>query len=68
MTTDFPAAQEFVDNGVNGFITPIEQIGNVIFDLLSHPNKYQAAKESISHYEYNNAIVKEQFKSLLNNV
>ena len=68
VTTDFPAAQEFVDNGVNGFITPIEQIGNVIFDLLSHPNKYQAAKESISHYEYNNAIVKEQFKSLLNNV
>lgn len=68
VTADFPAAQEFVDNRVDGFITPISQIGNVIFDLLAHPDKYQEAKENISNYEYNNSIVKEQFSALIGSI
>ncbi len=67
VTTDFPAAFEFVNNGVDGVISPISNLEQTIYEILSNHIKYQELKNKLKEYSYNNNIAKNQFIELLNN-
>ena len=57
VTTDFGSAHEFVTDGVDGYIRPIEKIPDVISDICLDLGKYQNLhKNSVPKYIVNNEI------------
>lgn len=64
ITTDFPAASEFVEHGVNGYITSIDNLANEIYSLLTGEGNYQKAKKDVAEFEYDNKLIKSQFAGL----
>ena len=66
VTTDFGSAHEFVTDGVDGYIRPIEKIPDVISDICLDLGKYQNLhKNSVPKYIVNNEI-KLKLISILN--
>lgn len=65
VTTDFPAALEFVEHGKNGYISSIDGIADEIYRIASDSLCYREAKNAVSKYEYSNEIIKSQFSGLL---
>lgn len=65
VTTDFPAASEFVENGKNGFISSIDGIADVIFRIVCDASLFKESQVAISKYTYDNGIIKKQFSNLL---
>lgn len=66
VTTDFPAASEFVEHGVNGCIATIDNVVNEIYSLFAGEGKYQKAKKDVAEFEYDNRLIKLQLAGLLN--
>lgn len=65
VTTDFPAAMEFVKHGENGYISPIDDIAETIYQILSNEELYKNAKQQVADYEYDNGLILSQFDNLL---
>jgi len=62
---DFSSASEFIDDGVNGYIIPIDQIANTIEMLIKDKQVFQKLKENISGFVYENELILKQIYSLL---
>ena len=65
ITTDFPAAKEFVDHGVNGLISPIERMCETIEEICKNGALYDQLKLNIKNYQYNNDMIVQQIESLI---
>ena len=66
VTTDFGSANEFVTNGIDGFVCPIADIADVISDVCLNIDLYKSIREkSGTRYIVNNTIRK-QLLSILN--
>jgi glycosyltransferase involved in cell wall biosynthesis len=65
VAADFPSAVEFVDNGKNGIITPIDEMAEHLIRIVKDGDFYQMLKNGISTFEYNNGEIKEKIKSIL---
>lgn len=64
-TTNFGSASEFVENDVNGAISPIEDIDKPISLFIENQSKYHQIKEAISNYSYNNNDILANIYSIL---
>ncbi len=65
ISTNYGSAAEFINNGVNGIITPIEQIANEIERVISDKELYCGIKEYLQTNEYENDTILNQIYSLI---
>lgn len=64
--TDFPSASEFVENGVIGYITPLDEVANKIDVLINDTILYQKIKGNAEKYSYDNDILIKEFYKIIN--
>ena len=58
ITTDFPAAKEFVINNKTGIIVPIEGVGNAIYEMMCNKEYYNLIKEGAKQLpDWNKRVV-----------
>lgn len=65
VSADFPAAQEFINDGKDGIISSVEQMIDVIYNLITNTDCYQRQKEVLNEYHYDNEVVKDSFGRLM---
>lgn len=66
VTTDFGSVYEFIEDGVNGLISPIETISKKIESMILDKELYSRIKTNISTFEYdNNLIIDKLFNEIL---
>ena len=63
--TDFGVATEIIENDINGFIVPIENIADKIENLIENKEEYNKIKENISRFTYDNEKILCDIYSLL---
>ncbi|MDR0231295.1 MAG: glycosyltransferase [Dysgonamonadaceae bacterium] len=63
--TDFDSAIEFIEDGINGFIAPIEQITDKIYILIKNKEEYNRIKENIYSFIYDNEKMLKDIYALL---
>ena len=63
--TDFGSAKEFVENDVNGYSVPIEQVPQFIVSLIKDRAKLLRLKENLSHFRYDNETILQQIYDLI---
>ncbi len=54
VTTDFGSVYEFIEDNINGLISPIETIADKIEIMISNGETYNRIKKNISQFRYNN--------------
>lgn len=54
VSTDFGSSYEFIDNGINGIITPIDSIALEIVKLMTDHMLYDKIKTNITSFKYDN--------------
>jgi glycosyltransferase involved in cell wall biosynthesis len=62
---DFGSASEFINDGINGFIVPLEQMSDKIELLIKNKQEYNKIKEGVSCFVYENEQILNQVYSLL---
>lgn len=65
IATNFTAAKEFVNNSIDGIISPLDEMADVIEELISDDDKYNEFKSGLKNYTYDNNRVLESFRQLL---
>lgn len=65
VSNNFGSASESVEDGVDGYIVPIESMADVIVRLIENKSQMQLLKENLSREKYNNSIIIESVNSLL---
>lgn len=64
VTADFPSAKEFIHQGEDGYIVPIENIPETIYDIVSN-NKMEILNLNVSHFTFSNDQLLEQIYTIL---
>ena len=64
--TDFYSAPEFVENGVIGFIAPIDEVVNKIEMLIKDTSLYQSIKDNSDKNNFDNMKLMNKFKKIIN--
>ncbi len=64
VTTDFGSAFEFITNGVDGIITPIDIMPNVLSRLMKDKKEMLKLKCNISNYGYDNASIQNKLNEI----
>lgn len=54
VVNNFDAAYEFVKDGVEGVIVPINKMGETIADIITNKDKYNNLKQNLSSYKWHN--------------
>ena len=65
ITSNYGSAVEFIDNGVNGIITPIEQMANEIERIIRDEELYYNIKKHLQTNKYENSEILNQIYSLI---
>lgn len=65
LSADFPAAKEFIQDGKDGIICPIEKVAETIFALVENKDYFLKQKEVLLGYHYDNEAVLESFRGLI---
>lgn len=63
--TDFGSASEFIVNGENGYIVPIERMADCIAMLIKHPDVLHKLNTNLNSFEYKNNQLLEQIYALV---
>lgn len=63
--TNFGSANEFVVDGINGYISPIEKIADKIELLFNNKKEYRKIKENIENFKYENDALIQKIENLL---
>ncbi|MCQ2258763.1 MAG: glycosyltransferase [Bacteroidaceae bacterium] len=66
VTTDFPCAKEFVNDGINGLVCDIDHIGEGIYKMLTDEVLYNRIKDQMVKEGTMEETVRAQFAELLN--
>lgn len=64
VSTDFPTIYEYIEDGVNGRITSMDNISNAIIEILTNKEQYSNIKSKISEFTFDNT----ELIQLLDNV
>ena len=64
-SADFGSAYEFIDDGINGVIVPVNQLAEKIGTLIEKESEYSKLKNNISNFEYKNKEILLQVEKLL---
>lgn len=65
VSNNFGSVSESIKEGVDGYIVPIESMADAIVRLMEDKSQMQSLKENLSKEKYNNSIIIESIKSLL---
>ena len=65
VTSDFPAAKEFVHQGIDGFITAIEDIANPIAKIIKDEKLQATLHANVASYSYSNLDILSQIDLIL---
>lgn len=65
LTTDYGSVYEFIDNGLNGIITSIEDMTEEIERLIIDKKLYSSIRRNLKYFEYDNSVILEKFYSLI---
>ena len=65
VAADFPSAYEFITNGENGFIVPVEKMANLLIDLCERQEMLKKVKDGISAFVYDNHQIEKQIHELI---
>lgn len=63
--TDFGSATEFIDNGVNGFICPIDKMVDTIKRYIWDKDLQGKIKDNLSEFQYDNDILLKQVYQII---
>ena len=63
--TNFGSSYEFIENGVNGFISPIENLPDIIENIVGRGEVYETIKEGVKTFEYDNNLILSKIYSLI---
>lgn len=66
VTTDFDSAKEFVQEGIEGFISSLDKIHLPIGKLISNATLYDNIKNNIKYFNYPNEQIRNAFIHLVN--
>lgn len=64
ITTNYGSAIEFIDNGLDGIITPIENMVDEIEKIILDKELYNTIKQNLQTYRYENKAI-DKFYSLI---
>lgn len=65
VSSNFSAAMEFVNNGKDGMICPIEKMADTIYNLIANSDCYQRQKDALREYHYDNNVVIKSFNNMM---
>lgn len=65
VSTDFGSSKEFLIEGENGCITPIENIADKISLIINNKKFYDSIKENLSSFMYDNDIIINKIYNIL---
>ena len=65
VSNNFGCASESIEDGVDGYIVPIESMADVIVRLMENKSQMQSLKANLIREKYNNSIIIESINSLL---
>jgi glycosyltransferase involved in cell wall biosynthesis len=65
ISTNFGSSYEFINNDVDGLISPIEDISDKIHLLASDQHTYNRIKQNVIKFEYNNSNILKEFHQVL---
>lgn len=60
VVNNFEAAYEFVKDGLEGVIVPINKMAEVIADIITNENKYDNFKRNLTSFEWDNDKIMKQ--------
>ena len=63
--TDFGSASEFVNNGINGFIAPLDKLADTIIRVIEDQTLYSRLKKNLADFNFDNGIIKQEFLKLI---
>lgn len=64
VSSDFPSAVEFIHQGEDGFIVPIDKIPETIYDIISN-KKIEVLNSNVSKFSFSNEQLLESIYSIL---
>lgn len=64
--TDFASASEFVFNGKNGYVTPIENIVTILSKIINNKDEYDSLKTFCEKYAFDNTPILASYNKLFN--
>lgn len=67
ISTDFGSSFEFIKNGYDGFIGPIEDIYELISKMISDEEVYMRIKKNVSRFYFDNDIITNQIINIIEN-
>lgn len=67
LSADFPTSYEFVDNGVNGIICPIDEMCEAIVNLMEDTEQYSLIKENAHIADSYNETIITQLMNIFSN-
>jgi len=65
VSTDFPTVYEYLEDGVNGRIVPLDHITNTVYELLTDDLLYQRIKKEIDNFTFDNSPLVERLEQIL---
>lgn len=65
VSTNFPSVYEYLEDGMNGRIVPLEDVADAIEDLLKDDQKYERIKSEIVKFKFDNRPLLEQLTKVL---
>lgn len=66
LVNNFGVAEEIIQDGIDGFIVPLSQMGKQIAHLMEHAPELSAVKETLSQTKYDNNRIINSFIELIN--
>lgn len=65
VSTVFPTIYEYLEDGVNGRIAPLERMADAIAEMLSDKEMYNRIKQEIEGFEFDNSGLIKQLEEIL---
>lgn len=65
VSTDFPTVFEYLEDGINGRISPLERVSETINEVLTDKVLYSRIKKEIDGFSFDNALLLEQLAAIL---
>lgn len=65
ISTDFPTIYEYLKDGLNGRIVPLERMTDAIAEMLSDKEMYNRIKREIESFEFDNSELIKQLEKIL---
>lgn len=55
ISTDYPTIYEFIENGINGWISSFDDMVEILYKVMSNYSGMQAVKSELKHFSFNSS-------------